>query len=173
MTQYMASTTPSCFASSLIAPPLFRTVDLPFHFIIASFHEGGSPSTASASREQEWRRSHQSNSTQTTSSSSPPPRSRQPPPRSSTRAPGRRPLRTLPPPPVIGLPTSTYSSHPATMIAENKHSSFPTPCTTTRSTNLHIYLPITENSCSSDIPRTSRLRLVRQPFGCNHRCRMP
>ncbi len=87
----MASVTSSCFASSLIAPRPFRTVNLPFHFHVASFHEGGNPSTASASREQEWRHSHPKpfnpNDLLTVAIL----RSRHSPPSSAARAPGRRP----------------------------------------------------------------------------------
>ena len=98
----MASITSPCYASLLNSASSISHSGSPISCPRASFHKEGSPSTASASREQEWRRLHPKpcnpNDLLTVAS----PRSCQPPPSISTRAPGRRPIRTLPPPSVIG-----------------------------------------------------------------------
>jgi hypothetical protein len=102
----MASITSPCYASLLNSASSISHSGSPISCPRASFHKEGSPSTASASREQEWRRLHPKpcnpNDLLTVAS----PRSCQPPPSLSTRAPGRRPIRTLPPPSITGAPNS-------------------------------------------------------------------
>ena len=116
MTQYVASVPSSCFASINSTSSISQCgspKSFP-HRTVSRRRKSIDHRLGASSRNGDDR--IQYHSTQTTSSSSPPrePRSRQPPPRLSTRAPGRRPLRALPPPPVIGAPTSTYPCHHST-----------------------------------------------------------